>query len=166
MHIAAANAQFEVINFVRNYGGRRCGNGYDKLLAQQWVYLAHQNKEGNTPLHVAVGHPNIDVTRIIYCYIWPGWSPGDKNDPEVHLHHGIWGEDEDDVIHMITLLFMKNKAGRDVIAQARYLGQEANAVWCEKALATMDPHTKWQSEETIARLTNRLRVECDELFPH
>lgn len=91
--------------------------------------------------------------------MWPGWSPSNEEDPEKYLHYGMWGEEEEDVIEMITLLLIKNKVGRDVIAQARLVWQEANAVLCEKVLATMDPHTRWRSEKTIARLTNRLRIE-------
>lgn len=66
---------------------------------------------------------------------------------------------------MMTVLFVKNNAGRDVISEARFAGQTANAEWCEKALKAMDPNSEWQSPEIITRMTEELWADYKQYLP-
>ena len=75
------------------------------------------------------------------------------------IEPSLYELDDDNIAPELAVLVIKNQAGRDVVAEARYMGNEDNAVWCEKAIKTL-PGTKFRSKMEIERLLNRLKRVC------
>lgn len=152
LHIPATNAQFSTIEEVsRTYSGR-CGNL--RLEAKRWNAPILQNNIGNIPLHCAVQQQNLDVVRAVYGFIRSGWMPGMEG-ADKPIERSLYELDDDGIATELTVLVIKNQAGCDVVAEARYVGNEDNAVWCEKAIKTLGPGTKFRSKMEIEGLLSQ-----------
>ncbi|OAQ61852.1 ankyrin repeat-containing domain-containing protein [Pochonia chlamydosporia 170] len=127
-----------------------------------WAYhafIAHQNYNGDTVFHVAARNGNLLLMKMIYRYIDPHWSavcPEDDSDaPEEDVYPIT--VDEEYSTPRLMLLLTKNRAGRDIIAEARLVGNDGLADWLDAIVDRLDPKRDRRTEEGIAEMTAKVR---------
>ncbi|KAH7309630.1 hypothetical protein B0I35DRAFT_440366 [Stachybotrys elegans] len=126
------------------------------------VFMTHQDKVGNNAMHRAVQTGRLDMVRDLYRFFClrpmqderQGAPPDDPSAPENWVF-------TDEVWHMATrpLLFLcaKNRAGRDVVEEARIRGQEEITQFLERIVKGLDPNLRRTREGEMERMERGLR---------
>ncbi|UKZ74725.1 hypothetical protein TrVFT333_002395 [Trichoderma virens FT-333] len=150
LHVAAANGRLAVIKKITTHVWSRCPDWPKRV--QRYSFATKRNKAGNTALHLAVRQPDIDIVRAVYRFAQNDFLPGDDRYGHTPVEDLTDRIDDEDFGPALVLLMAKNCEGRDAAAEARWMGQEANAKWCEDVIERLDPEHKHQSEAEVNRL--------------
>ncbi|KFA69005.1 hypothetical protein S40285_10689 [Stachybotrys chlorohalonatus IBT 40285] len=126
------------------------------------VFYTHQNKIGDTAMHVAVRTGRLDMVKNLYRLFC--------NRPlEIDEHRApLEGKDgpenwvvPDHLWHLarkpLLFLLIKNAAGRDAAQEARYSGYEEIAVFLERIIKGLDPRGKRFDEDEVKRMERKIR---------
>ncbi|KAI1076804.1 hypothetical protein F5B20DRAFT_554658 [Whalleya microplaca] len=110
----------------------------------KWVLITHQNHAGDTALHVAARAGSRRSATMIYRWFHgdgfedlENASRGPDSDwpsAENWDWHGLNGENKP----ALVFICMKNKAGRDAVAEAHQNGHADLAQWLEELAAQLD----------------------------
>ncbi|KAG8165944.1 hypothetical protein KVR01_004496 [Diaporthe batatas] len=109
--------------------------------------------EQNTALHLAARHENLDMLRAVYRLFCRGWLPGYESfgrEPEEDATDRL---DEEEFGPPLVFLRTQNAAGRDAAAEARAVGREDNARWCDEVLGRLDPEGKCRTRGAMRKIT-------------
>lgn len=150
LHVAAANGHLAVIKRISAQIWSRCPDWPKRI--QRYCFAVKQNKAGNTALHLAVRQPDIEIVRAVYRFAQNDYLPGDDRFGHTPVEDLTDRIDDEDFGPALVFLLAKNGKGRDAAMEARWVGQEANAKWCEDVIERLDPEHKYQSEAEVNRL--------------
>ncbi|EFY95815.1 ankyrin repeat protein [Metarhizium robertsii] len=144
---------------------RTCGGGPQNpfYIWERHSFIAHQNRDGDTVLHVAARSGNLKLVIMLYRFIYDHWSAtcpdledlGDEEAPENVEFPETAGEDESSPYLM--LLITRNRAGRDAATEARSLGNYEIAEWLDAVANRLDPEGNRRSKKGISDMVRMVK---------
>ncbi|KAL6898419.1 hypothetical protein GGI43DRAFT_407682 [Trichoderma evansii] len=152
LHVAAANGRLAVIKKIADQIWSRCPDWPKRV--QRYCFATKRNKAGNTALHLAVRQSDIEIVQAVYRFAQNDFLPGDDRYGHIPVEDLTDRIDTEDFGPALVFLMAKNGEGRDAAAEARWIGQEANARWCEDVIERLDPERKYQSEAEASYLSD------------
>lgn len=155
LHIAVQHGHIPCIRQIQLCFSRSHGRLTEKMRR----FAMQPNKtERNTALHLAARHENLDLLRAVYRLFCDRWLPGYESHGVEPAEDATDRFDEEEFGPPLVFLRTQNAAGRDAAAEARAVGRETNARWCEDVLSRLDPEVKHQSPEALAKLSKYVNV--------
>lgn len=136
---------------------RTCGGPRNPFyIWERHAFIAHQNRNGDTVLHVAARRGNLKLVIMLYRFIYNHWSAtcpdledlGNEEAPEIAEFPETAGEDESSPYLM--LLITRNRAGRDAASEARSVGNNEIAGWLDAVANRLDPEGNRRTEKGIS----------------
>lgn len=155
LHIAVQHGHIPCIRQIQLCFSKSHG----RLTEKMQRYAMQPNKtDRNTALHLAARHEDLDILRAVYRLFCDRWLPGYETNGVEPAEDATDRLDEEEFGPPLVFLRTQNAAGRDAAAEARAVGREANARWCEDVISRLDPEAKYQSPEAMAKLSDYVNV--------
>ncbi|KEY74510.1 hypothetical protein S7711_11273 [Stachybotrys chartarum IBT 7711] len=161
LHAIVAAGNLDGLLGIQNTFSPNLGSRQGDLRAIH-IFLTHQDKAGDTAMHVAVRTGRLDMVKNLYRLFTHRALENDE------LCAPLEGKDapENWVIaesmrHLARqpLLFLcaKNAAGRDAVQEARNSGHEEIATFLERIIAGLDPKGRRLDGSEVKRMERQLR---------